>query len=91
MYKSCPQTLLPVLPSLEGELKVEDVNRRLSAVALLGHIFGQRGLDIDVAYSQLFNEFVRRYRDLKACTGAHLSPRIGSHVYRGSIRTRIAE
>ena len=72
MYKSCPQTLLPVLPSLEGELRVEDVSRRLAAVELLGHLFGQRGLDIDVAYSQLFSEFVRRFRDIKARSRACL-------------------
>ena len=65
MYKSCPQTLLPVLPSLESELKVEDVSRRLAAVRLLGGLFGQKGMDIDTTYSQLFSEFVRRFRDLK--------------------------
>lgn len=54
-----------MLPSLESELKVEDVTRRLAAVKLLGGLFGQRGLDIDTAYSQLFTEFVRRFRDLK--------------------------
>lgn len=70
VYKSCPQTLLPVLPSLESELKVEDVTRRLAAVKLLGGLFGQRGLDIDTAYSQLFTEFVRRFRDLKVSASA---------------------
>ena len=68
VYQSCPQTLLPVLPSLEAELKVDDVSRRLAAVQLLGRLFGQRGLDLDMAYSQLFTEFVRRFRDLKVRT-----------------------
>ena len=64
MYKSCPQTLLPVLPHLESELRTEDTAKRVAAVQLLGSLFGQGGSDFDTMYAQLFAEFLRRFRDI---------------------------
>ena len=68
VHRCCPQALLPVLPSLEGELKLDDVSRRVAAVKLLGRLFSQRQLDLDTTYSQLFAEFLRRFRDVKVRT-----------------------
>ncbi len=64
VYKSCPQTLLPVLPHLESELRIEDTAKRVAAVQLLGSLFGQGGSDLDTSYTQLFGEFLRRFRDV---------------------------
>ena len=64
MYRSSPQTLLPVLPTLESELRVEDTAKRIAAAQLLGGLFGQGGSDLDTIYAQLFGEFLRRFRDV---------------------------
>ena len=64
VYKRCPQTLLPVLPHLESELRIEDTAKRVAAVQLLGSLFGQGGSDLDTIYAQLFAEFLRRFRDV---------------------------
>ena len=64
VYKSSPQTLLPVLPHLESELRVDDKTKRVAAVQLLGSLFGQGGSDLDTMYQQLFEEFLRRFRDI---------------------------
>ncbi len=64
VYQRCPQTLLPVLPQLESELRIEDTAKRVAAVQLLGSLFGQSGSDLDTIYAQLFGEFLRRFRDV---------------------------
>jgi hypothetical protein len=64
VYRSTPQTLLPVLPHLEAELRDDDPVKRIAAVQLLGSLFGQGGSDLDSAYAQLFGEFLRRFRDV---------------------------
>ena len=53
-----------MLPHLESELRIEDTVKRVAAVQLLGSLFGQGGSDLDTIYAQLFQEFLRRFRDI---------------------------
>ena len=65
MYRICPQTLLPVLPHLSSELQAEDETKRTAVTELLGRLFALPGCDMDVAYPELFDGFLRRCSDQK--------------------------
>ena len=65
IHLACPQTLLPVLPLLAQELQAEEESRRLDAVDLLGQLFMLPGSDMDLEYSYLFEELMRRCKDQK--------------------------
>ena len=62
-----PRLLLHVLPALQSELEVEDLDSRSEAVATLGRVFAappRDGVDTAVDYKlTLFKEFLRRFAD----------------------------
>jgi hypothetical protein len=67
VYQTCPQALLPVLPRLVLELRVEDPEKRMAAVDLLGRLFSIPGSDMDVSYQELLGELLRRLKDNQVC------------------------
>jgi hypothetical protein len=63
VHQACPQALLPVLPHLVSELQVEAQDRRLQAIDLLVSAFAGSDSSMDVDYSDLFEELLRRCCD----------------------------
>jgi len=63
VYFVCPSLLTNVLPHLEGELRVEDVDVRRKTVFLLGKIFSSSPTAYR-DYMTLFNSFLSRYKDI---------------------------
>lgn len=61
-----PSMLLPVMPHLMSDLTAKEDAKRLSALALLGHLYAMPNSDIHSDFPELFKEFLRRSKDQKA-------------------------
>ena len=92
VHLACPQTLLPVLPLLVHELQVEEEAKRLDAIDLLGKLFTLPGSDMDLEYSYLFEEFMRRCKDQKViptCQYAYDLTTVYTHCQRTRLHSTI--
>ena len=71
--------MLPVLPKLASELQLDQESKRLAALELLGRLLSLPGSDLDVTYTELFGEFLKRACDQKV---AHSAQSGSSYVNR---------
>ncbi len=65
LTKISPGLLLYIMPELEKELTVEDKDKRLSTVELLGEMFATEGSTLIMNYPQLFGTFMKRFNDIE--------------------------
>lgn len=56
--------LLYVLPQLDNQLKVEDLETRSSAVQLLARMFAAKDSTLPSSYPHLFSAFLGRFKDI---------------------------
>ncbi len=66
--------LLPVMPNVLDELRDKEDTRRGEAVDLLGKLFSLPHSDACAMYPELFQEFLCRSKDQKACSFTHVQP-----------------
>ncbi|KZP25702.1 ARM repeat-containing protein [Athelia psychrophila] len=67
LNRSCPALLTSVIPQLEEELRVEEVQLRLIATGVLGDMFSDRGgADMAKKYPSTWNVFLQRKNDKTA-------------------------
>lgn len=67
LHRSCPSLLHSVIPQLEEELRVEDLNLRLIATQVLGDMFGEKGgPDLVKKYPTTWNVWLLRKNDKSA-------------------------
>jgi sister chromatid cohesion protein PDS5 len=65
--RSCPSLLHSVVPQLEEELRVEDVQLRLIATQVLGEMFSEKaGADAVKKYPTTWNMWLQRKNDKSA-------------------------
>ncbi|CAM8985985.1 unnamed protein product [Rhodiola kirilowii] len=63
IYHCAPHILLGVIPYLTGELLTDQVDVRLKAVNLVGHLFAVPGSSISEEFQPIFLEFLKRLTD----------------------------
>ncbi|KAJ1740064.1 Sister chromatid cohesion protein pds5 [Coemansia sp. RSA 989] len=63
LNKAAPGTLLNVIPQLEEELSVEDVDIRVLSTNVLGEMFGEKGFTLAKRYETTWKAWVGRRAD----------------------------
>ncbi len=69
LHRSCPALLHSVIPQLEEELRVEEVQLRGIATQVLGEMYGSpggHGYDLVKNYPTTWNEWLKRRNDKNA-------------------------
>ncbi|CAG8513577.1 2415_t:CDS:10 [Paraglomus occultum] len=63
LNRSVPKLLLNVVPQLEEELKLDDLNLRLVATQVLGEMFAEKGSTLATDYDNLWKTWLSRRND----------------------------
>ncbi|CAG8556181.1 7930_t:CDS:10 [Paraglomus brasilianum] len=63
LNRSVPKLLSNVIPQLEEELKLDDLNLRLVATQVLGEMFAEKGSTLAIDYDSLWKTWLSRRND----------------------------
>ena len=61
LHRECDAVLLNVIPQMETELKIEDVNIRLLATKYLGEMFAVKGSQLSKDYVNAWLSWMAKY------------------------------
>ncbi|KAJ7363327.1 Sister chromatid cohesion protein PDS5 A [Desmophyllum pertusum] len=64
LNRTCPSTLLSVVPQLEFKLKSIEVEERLSVTKLLGQMFSEQDSELATQHKPLWNSYLGRFVDI---------------------------